>query len=539
MERVMSSEDREKQFERGLARHLRGGSPDAACPDAEMLAAYHERTFSQEEMEQWKQHIVGCARCQETLALVESSEVAMREEWPEEVVAAPGYQKAVVMPAQAATVSGEKETVAGGAAQVVAIKDARSEKNAAARRRILRWSAPAGAIAALLLLWLGVWHQQNAGRYPARTESQVAENRNSQRELPKDERLPQNEAKTADEKSAAAPIAKKFAPENYVALEKDTSPKPALPSMHMPEPSPGGAGRAAGASGGINGAVAGDKIARDKFDKQSQPEREATKLSRPSMPRRKSEGFAFGNGKGVAPPPALPSLSPAPLSSPPPQAAAEIADQSATGVGTTVDGGSASFGAARISPTPAKPPETRNKAKEEVPSSATQSVEVVSAAPAMDSTSAATQQTTSEARRDLPVNGRNYTELMSLAPGVVSNVIAAPKGKYGWRVGAGGLIKHSSDYGKTWKAQKSGVTADLISGSAPGEKICWVAGKAGTLLLTTDGGKHWKTVKAPVGSDLDRVQASDAQHARIWSMGNREVYETNNAGSSWAPVPQH
>src|ERR1700676_1989877 len=169
MERVMSSEDREKQFERGLARHLRGGSPDAACPDAEMLAAYHERRFSQEEMEQWKQHIAGCARCQETLALVESSEVAMREEWPEEVVAAPMYRNAVVMPAQAATVSKEKETVAGGASQVVAIKDARSEKNAAARLRILRWSAPAGAIAALLLLWLGVRHQQNAGRYLART----------------------------------------------------------------------------------------------------------------------------------------------------------------------------------------------------------------------------------------------------------------------------------------------------------------------------------------------------------------------------------
>jgi hypothetical protein len=523
MERVMSSEDREKQFERGLARHLRGGSPDAACPDAEMLAAYHERTFSQEEMEQWKQHIAGCARCQETLALVESSEVAMREEWPEEVVAAPVYRNAVMMPAQAATVSKEKETVAGGASQVVALKDARSEKNAAARRRILRWSAPAGAIAALLLLWLGVRHQQNAGTRLAQTERQVAENRNPQGELAKDERFTRNEAKTADEKSAAAIAAKKFAPENYSALGKDISPKSALPSMQRPEPS-GGPERA-GASGGIDEAVARNKIAQDKFDKQSQPER-ATKLSRPSMPRQKGEGIAFGQGTGVAPPP----------TSPPPQAAAKIADQSATGAGTAVEGGSATFAAGRISPTPK--PSKASKAKEEAPASATQTVEVVSAAPAMDSTSAPTQQMTSEARRDLPVNGRNYTELLSLPPGVVSNVIAAPKGKYAWRVAAAGLIEHSSDNGKTWKAQKSGVTVDLISGSAPGEKICWVAGKAGTLLLTTDGGKHWKTVKAPVGSDLDRVQASDAQHARIWSMGNREVYETNNAGLSWAPVPQ-
>jgi hypothetical protein len=386
----------------------------------------------------------------------------------------------------------------------------------------LHWSAPAGAIAALLLLWLGVRHQQNTGTHLAQTERQVAENRNPQGELAKDERFTQKEAKTADEKSVAAPAAKKFVPENYAALGKDTSPKSAWPSMQRPEPS-GGPGRA-GASGGINGAVTGNKIAQDKFDKQSQPEREATKLSRPSMPREKSEGFGFGHGTGVAPPPA----------SPPPQAAAKIADQSATGAGTTVEGGSASFGAGRISPTPSS---KASKAKEEVPSSATQTVEVTSAAPAMDSTSAPTQQTTSEARRDLPVNGRNYTQLLSLAP-AVANVIAAPKGKYVWRVAAAGLIEHSSDYGKTWKAQKSGVTADLISGSAPGEKICWVAGKAGTLLLTTDGGKHWKSVKAPVGSDLDRVQASDAQHARIWSTGNREVYETSNAGLSWAPVPQ-
>jgi hypothetical protein len=525
MERVMSSEDREKQFERGLARHLRGGSPEAACPDAEMLAAYHQRTFSQEEMEQWKQHIAGCARCQETLALVESSEVAMREEWPE-VVAAPVYRNAVVMPAQSAAVSKEKEAVAGGTSQVAAIKDARSEKNAAARRRILRWSAPAGAIAALLLLWLGVRHQQNTGTHLAQTERQIAENRNPQGELAKDERFTQNEAKTADEKSAAALAAKKSAAENYADLGKDTSPKSALPSMQRPESSPSGPGRA-GASGGIDGAVTENKIAQDKFDKQSQPDREATKLSRPSMPRQKSEGFAFGHGTGVAPPPA----------SPKPQAAAKIADQSATAAGTTVEGGSASFGAGRISPTPAKP-SNASKAKEEVPSSATQTVEVVSAAPVMDSTSALAQQTTSKARSDLPLNGRSYTELLSLAPGVVSNVITTPKGKYGWRVGAAGLIEHSSDYGKTWKAQKSGVTADLISGSAPGEKICWVAGKEGTLLLTADGGKHWKTVKAPVGSDLDRVQASDAQHARIWSMGNREVYETNNAGLSWAAVPQ-
>ena len=78
----MPPEDRDQQFERALERHLRGGSA-AACPDAETLAAYHERTLSLEEMAQWKQHIVGCPRCQETLALVEESNAVHAGEWEE------------------------------------------------------------------------------------------------------------------------------------------------------------------------------------------------------------------------------------------------------------------------------------------------------------------------------------------------------------------------------------------------------------------------------------------------------------------------
>src|SRR3974390_1334469 len=69
----MPSDERDRQFERALQRHLRGNSRDAACPDAETLAAYHERTLSLEELARWKEHIGGCVRCQETLALVEET----------------------------------------------------------------------------------------------------------------------------------------------------------------------------------------------------------------------------------------------------------------------------------------------------------------------------------------------------------------------------------------------------------------------------------------------------------------------------------
>jgi hypothetical protein len=62
----MPADDRDPKFERALAQHLRGGSAAAGCPDAETLAAYHERSLSLEEMANWKQHIAGCAVCQET-----------------------------------------------------------------------------------------------------------------------------------------------------------------------------------------------------------------------------------------------------------------------------------------------------------------------------------------------------------------------------------------------------------------------------------------------------------------------------------------
>ncbi len=77
----MPSDDRDQQFDRALARHLRSASPDAACPDAEILAAYHERSLSLEEMAHWKAHIVSCSRCQETLALLEQTDSVAANDW--------------------------------------------------------------------------------------------------------------------------------------------------------------------------------------------------------------------------------------------------------------------------------------------------------------------------------------------------------------------------------------------------------------------------------------------------------------------------
>src|SRR5215475_15216379 len=54
-----------------LANDLRGRAGRLHCPDLDVLAAYHERSLFPEEMNSWKEHIVGCAHCQAILSELE------------------------------------------------------------------------------------------------------------------------------------------------------------------------------------------------------------------------------------------------------------------------------------------------------------------------------------------------------------------------------------------------------------------------------------------------------------------------------------
>src|SRR5450631_1034764 len=88
MGKFMGHDDRERNFEKALQRHLRhGAARDAgaaansqaepalpACPDPAMLAAFHERMLSNEEMDVAKVHIAACSRCQEILAHLEATD---------------------------------------------------------------------------------------------------------------------------------------------------------------------------------------------------------------------------------------------------------------------------------------------------------------------------------------------------------------------------------------------------------------------------------------------------------------------------------
>jgi hypothetical protein len=112
-------------------------------------------------------------------------------------------------------------------------------------------------------------------------------------------------------------------------------------------------------------------------------------------------------------------------------------------------------------------------------------------------------------------------------------LISPPGSNVIWRAGRSGLIEFSKDGGSSWSRQTSGVLSDLLAGSAPSDQVCWIVGRVGAILLTTDGGAHWKLIHSPLSEDLGGVQASDALHARVWNSLNTKSFETIDGGVTW------
>src|SRR5215470_12244769 len=78
------------------------------------------------------------------------------------------------------------------------------------------------------------------------------------------------------------------------------------------------------------------------------------------------------------------------------------------------------------------------------------------------------------------------------APNFLRSVTLASDSTRAWAVGAGGTILATTDGGKTWTPQTSGVAAALwsVHFHAEGQRG-WAVGEGGTILATTDGGKTW------------------------------------------------
>ncbi len=482
----MAHDDRDRTFEKALARQLRSSAssgmnakefdaaPAGSCPDPETLAAYHDGSLSSEERNLWKQHVVSCENCQLVLAHLETPlEIPVHQETSDNL-------SAVDAP------------VAVSKVRALDAPHAIRQKRPPSMRWL--WLVPAGAIAAGLIAFVSL-REPKPSPVASGSPIEVAENR-----------------------QPSAPVS-------------STQAAPAVPSERKEKDQ-----RADQPAGGVAGAVSSDRdAAGNELRKQAQsalqaPYADAAKTaSGPALSRQKQEqqqqasriataaGAALDqkkfdaqaapklpeNGRLAAPPPAPP-----PLASQP----------------SFIDGGTVAGPLAEK----ARPPAPASNAT--TPKSTVANADSISAAAESFEVSAE------------PQSRAQAKAILRAAALQNPHVFVAPDGKHLWRVGPSGSLEYSSDKGLKWTLQTSGVYTDLLAGSAPSAKICWVVGNSGTVLRTTDGGAHWTKLDSPVSNDLIGVRAADAMHAWIWFVADQQTgliktYQTSDGGSTWFSVP--
>jgi hypothetical protein len=488
----MASDDRDRTFERALARQLRSSapsSPDASalagapadpsaefCPDPETLAAYHDGSLSPEERNLWKQHVVSCHHCQLVLAhLATPLDIPVHLETDENVLV---MQQRV-----------SSRTAASPAPM------ARPSPPHTLR---WLWLVPAGAIAATLIVWVSLEEPKPSPLSPP-ASVEVSENRQSQ---------------------VAAPSAKSAPAVPRERKEKD----------QLAVPSVGGAAGAASSDREFASKESQNKL---QLTQQAPSQHGATPAHGPFLSQQKQEqqmGRMIGGSAGAADQKKLDAQSSRNAAG---RAAASLARQAPASPPSEpsflADGSFSAPSGDKLAP-PASAP---------VPPSASNLSATKSKAENLDAISAVTESVEISAAPQSPANARAMMRTAALQN---PHVFWAPGGKQAWRIGPAGSLEHSNDKGLHWIPQISGVYTDLLAGSAPSTKVCWIVGASGTILRTTDGGTHWTKLDSPVTKDLTGIRATDALQAWIsfvpdFGTGLLMSYQTTDGGETWSAVP--
>jgi Photosynthesis system II assembly factor YCF48/Putative zinc-finger len=398
----MPGDDLDLKFEKALAGHLRASHGEReGCFDAETLAAYQEGALPETQRLAAKEHIATCDRCQEIIALSgEPAERGQAVPWS----AGQNANAAASVPSANPTIIRPRSV---GVSQ-------------------WRWLAPAGSIAALLILWVATRNQSPA------PPIDVARNQPASAAPSPNQNLASNQTRAPNENRVDLSAgARKETEPAAKTRQSVTSSLPAAPAAKT--------------------SLGGDAIARANAP---------TSLPAP--------GSLTASGRAYAPVTAARSA----------MAPAAAADEAAS-----------------------------NKIAETAASGA--SAGTIAGIPGLQ-----------KQKKD----------------GASAVQIRSPLADVLWRVSDSGLIQRSTDAGKTWTVQPSGVVEDLLAGSAPSGAICWVVGRNATILRTTDAGQHWQKVRSPVGSEISGIFGTSDQQATV-TIGS-QIYRTTDGGQTWSVLPE-
>lgn len=97
------------------------------------------------------------------------------------------------------------------------------------------------------------------------------------------------------------------------------------------------------------------------------------------------------------------------------------------------------------------------------------------------------------------------------------NAIVFSGSEAGWAVGANGAIFFTSDGGRTWQPQESGVKSDLYDVKFVDANEGWAVGGEGTILHTKNGGRAWTRERRVTEHTLESLFFVGRK--RAWAVG--------------------
>jgi photosystem II stability/assembly factor-like uncharacterized protein len=131
-------------------------------------------------------------------------------------------------------------------------------------------------------------------------------------------------------------------------------------------------------------------------------------------------------------------------------------------------------------------------------------------------------------------SGKTWEKQNSGIPEALLGSIRFVNQREGWAAGVGGIIIHTTDGGKTWNPQHSGTDKDLLDLFFLDAQRGWAVGELGTVIRTEDGGKTWT---APAESE-DKIYNSVffTDNTTGWIVGEFGTIKfTEDGGKTWQP----